>query len=86
MQHLCLLAQPINRIDITGVETFRRIRGLLRQRGGTLHLSGLKLPVENALRRAGALAPASDLALYRTDAEALAALQQIPGAQPPLAG
>lgn len=78
MRHLCLLAQPINRIDITGIETFARVRGLLRQRGGTLHVSGLKLPVENGLRRAGALQPAPDLALYRTDAEALAALQHLP--------
>ena len=74
VQHLWLLAQPINRIDVTGVETFARIRSLLRQRGGTLHLSGLKLPVETRLRRAGVLEPAPDLVLYRTDAEALAAL------------
>ncbi len=83
IRHLCLLAQPINRIDITGVETFARLRALLRQRGGTLHISGLKLPVENCLRRAGALAPGPDLALYRTDGEALAALQHLPGAQTP---
>ncbi len=76
VRHLCLLAQPINRIDITGVEAFNRIRALLRQRGGTLHLSGLKLPVENRLRRAGALAEGADLALYRTDSEALVALRK----------
>ncbi|QKV53131.1 SulP family inorganic anion transporter [Comamonas antarctica] len=78
IRHLCLLAQAINRIDITGVETFARVRGLLRQRGGTLHVSGLKLPVENCLRRAAALVPGPDLALYRTDAEAIGALQQLP--------
>lgn len=77
VRHLCLLAQPINRIDITGVETFARIRALLRQRGGTLHLSGLKLPVEDCLRRAHALDAGPDLALYRTDAEALAALREL---------
>lgn len=77
IRQLCLLAQPINRIDITGIEAFTRIRALLRQRGGTLHLSGLKLPVENRLRRAGSLDAGADLVLYRTDAEALAALQKI---------
>lgn len=82
--HLCLMAQPINRIDVTGVETFAQLLATLRSRGGTLHLSGLKLPVEQVLRQAGLLDPASGLAMYRTDAEALAALQQIgnPTARP----
>ena len=82
VRHLCLLAQPINRIDVTGVETFGNLRALLRQRGGILHLSGLKLPVDKVLRQAGLLEPGPDLAMYRTDAEALAALQQPPPAQP----
>ena len=77
--HLCLLAQPINRIDVTGVETFANLVSTLRARTGTLHLSGLKLPVEQVLRRAGVLEPGPGLAMYRTDAEALLALQQLPG-------
>lgn len=76
VRQVCLFAQPINRIDVTGVEIFLRLRGLVRERGGTLHISGLKLPVEQVLERAGALVPHADLAMYRTDAEALAALQQ----------
>ncbi|KAB2897487.1 MAG: SulP family inorganic anion transporter, partial [Burkholderiaceae bacterium] len=76
VRQVCLFALPINRIDVTGVEMFLRLRGLVRERGGTLHISGLKLPVERVLGRAGALAPHTDLAMYRTDAEALAALQQ----------
>lgn len=79
--HVCLLAQPINRIDVTGVETFANLLATLRARGGTLHLSGLKLPVEQVLRRAGLLEPGAGLAMYRTDAEALRALQQLPGMQ-----
>ena len=78
--HLCLLAQPINRIDVTGVETFATLRGLLRARGGTLHLSGLKLPVEQVLRQAGLLDADTGLALYRTDADALDALQVLASA------
>jgi len=77
--HVCLLAQPINRIDVTGVETFANLVSTLRARTGTLHLSGLKLPVEQVLRRAGVLEPGPGLAMYRTDAEALLALQQLPG-------
>ena len=76
--HLCLLAQPINRIDVTGVETFANLLTLMRLRGGTLHLSGLKLPVERVLRQAGLLEPGPGLAMYRTDAEALMALQRLP--------
>lgn len=76
VRQVCLFALPINRIDVTGVEMFLRLRGLVRERGGTLHISGLKLPVERVLGRAGALVPHADLAMYRTDAEALAALQQ----------
>jgi len=80
VRQLCLFAQPINRIDVTGVEMFARLRGLLRTRAGTLHVSGLKLPVQQTLERAGALAPGPDLALYRADVQALAALQA--GAEP----
>ena len=71
---VCLFAQPINRIDVTGVETFVRLRTLLHQHGGVLHVSGLKLPVQQTLERAGALYPGNDLVLYRADAPALAAL------------
>jgi SulP family sulfate permease len=85
VRNLVLFAQPINRIDVTGVEVFLRIRALLRDRAGTLHVSGIKLPVERALQRAGALAPLPDLALYRTDAETLAVLQAKFPPQRPLA-
>ena len=78
--HLCLLAQPINRIDVTGVETFAQLLAQMELRGGTLHLSGLKLPVEQVLRQAGLLDLRPGLAMYRTDAEALLALQQLPEA------
>ncbi len=74
VRHICLFAQPINRIDVTGVEAFVRLRDNLTTRGITLHISGIKLPVETTLRRAGALADSPLLRMYRTDAEALAAL------------
>ena len=77
VSHLCLLAQPINRIDVTGVETFAHMLALMQSRGGTLHLSGLKLPAEKVLRQAGLLQPGPFLAMYRTDAEALAAFRQL---------
>ena len=78
-RHLCLFALPINRIDVTGVETFVRLRALVQSHGGVLHVAGIKLPVQHTLERAGALAPGPHLAIYRTDAEAVAAIQQIPG-------
>ncbi|MBL8371345.1 MAG: SulP family inorganic anion transporter [Burkholderiaceae bacterium] len=77
-RHVCLFAQPINRIDATGVETFSQLRRQLADRGITLHISGIKLPVERVLREAGQW-PAGDplLRAYRTDAEALAALARL---------
>ena len=74
---LWLLAQPINRIDVTGVETFAQLLAMMQSRGGMLHLSGLKLPAEKALRQAGLLEPSQGLALYRTDAEALATIGKL---------
>ena len=76
VRQVCLFAHPINRIDATGVEVFGQLRRYLASRGVTLHLSGLKLPVENMLRRAGTLDEDPLLQLHRTDPEALAALGQ----------
>ncbi|WP_409374773.1 SulP family inorganic anion transporter [Verminephrobacter aporrectodeae] len=76
--HLCLLAQPMNRIDVTGVETFAQLLALMQSRGGSLHLSGLKLPAEQVLRQAGLLQARDGLALHRTDTDALAALRRLP--------
>ena len=77
VQHVCLFAHPINRIDVTGVETFGQLHQQLIRRGITLHISGLKLPVLNALQKAGQLQASPHLRLYRTDAEAFKALGQL---------
>jgi SulP family sulfate permease len=77
VKHVALFAQPINRIDVTGVDTFGQLHRQLASRGITLHISGIKLPVETTLRRAGELAEGPYLKLYRTDAEALQALKDL---------
>ena len=78
VRHVCLFAHPINRIDATGVEAFAQLLRHLRKRDVVLHISGIKLPVEKALHRAGLLqATDSHLRLYRTDADALQALRQL---------
>lgn len=77
VRHVCLFAQPINRVDATGVETFGQLHRQLTSRGIALHISGIKLPVENALRRAGELHDGPLLKMYRTDAEALQALRAL---------
>ena len=74
LRDVCLFAQPINRVDLTGAEVFGSIRRLLESRGVRLHISGLKLPAQQVLERAGLLAPGPLLCSYRTDADALAAL------------
>jgi SulP family sulfate permease len=75
--HVCLFALPINRIDATGVESLAKLETMLRERGISLHISGMKLPVETVLRRAGCLQAHAGLHLYRTDAEAIAQLRQL---------
>ena len=60
----------LNRVDATGVEMFTQMRKLLAERGVTLHLVGLKLPVERVLDKAGALQESPLLKMYRTDADA----------------
>jgi SulP family sulfate permease len=71
--HVCLFAHPVNRIDATGVEVFMQLRNMLQDGGITLHISGIKAPVEQVLQRAGALGEGPLLRLYRTDVDALAA-------------
>lgn len=68
-------AQPINRIDVTGVECFLRIRQSLQKQGIRLHIGGLKLPVQATLEKAGALTPSPDLQLSRTSGQALVAMR-----------
>ncbi|MFV0681424.1 SulP family inorganic anion transporter [Ottowia sp.] len=76
-RHVCLFAYPINRIDATGAEALDRLMQQWRAQQITLHISGMKLPVEKVLRAAGVLAAHSLLRLYRTDAEALQALDTL---------
>ncbi|RYX89098.1 MAG: SulP family inorganic anion transporter [Comamonadaceae bacterium] len=77
VRHVCLFAQPINRIDATGVEVFIQLCTLLKERGITLHISGIKLPVERVLKRAGALQEGPLLHTYRTDVDALVAFGRL---------
>jgi SulP family sulfate permease len=76
-RHVVLFAQPINRVDATGVEVFMQLRKMLAGRGIGLHISGIKLPVERVLQKAGALEPGPLLHMYRTDAEALMAFGRL---------
>ena len=75
LQALYLDAQPINRIDVTGVESFLRLRQSLQKRGIDLHIGGLKLPVQAILDKAGCLSPGPGLHLHRTNTQALAFLR-----------
>jgi len=85
VRHVCVFAHPINRIDVTGVETFSQLHQQLIRRGVVLHISGIKLPVLNALVKAGELQPGPNLRLYRTDAETIKVLDQLKGDAPDIA-
>jgi SulP family sulfate permease len=92
LRAVCLFAQPINRVDVTGAEVFGSIRQSLAARGITLHVSGLKLPAQTVLELAGVLAPGPLLAMHRTEAETIAALRtaaptpSAPGVEDEMAG
>ena len=77
VRHVALFAQPVNRVDATGVEMFAQLRNLLAERGIKLHLVGIKLPVERVLEKAGVLSESPFLKLYRTDAEAVQAFGEL---------
>ncbi len=83
-RHVCLFAQPINRIDATGVECVAKLETLLAARQITLHISGMKLPVESVLRSAGCLQASPGLHLYRNDGEAVQQLQQLQSQREPI--
>lgn len=72
---VCLLAQAINRIDVSGAEAFVRVRSQLFARSVALFICGLKLPAEQALRSAGGLSDHALLHVHRTEQEALEALR-----------
>lgn len=76
-RHVCLFAQPINRIDATGADVFIKLCVQLRARSIDLHISGLKLPVETTLRKAGWQGAGPSVHLYRTEAETLATLARL---------
>jgi SulP family sulfate permease len=77
VKHVCLFAHPINRMDATGVETLGQLQKQLMGRGIILHISGIKLPVLNTLKKAGELQNNAAVRFYRTDAETLKALAQL---------
>ncbi|RYY96292.1 MAG: SulP family inorganic anion transporter [Comamonadaceae bacterium] len=77
LRAVCLFAQPINRVDVTGAEVFASIRRLLESAGIVLHLSGVKLPAQTVLERAGIFDPGPHFRVHRTDGEALAALSML---------
>ena len=73
--HVCLFSQPINWIDATGTQVLVNLHTQLHAKQITLHLSGLKLPLEQAFERSGALQAGDYLKRYRSEAETIAALR-----------
>jgi SulP family sulfate permease len=53
VRHVCLFAQPINRVDAPAWRCSASCASCSRKRGITLHISGIKLPVERVLQKAG---------------------------------
>ncbi|WP_180682293.1 SulP family inorganic anion transporter [Tepidicella baoligensis] len=84
-KRVVLLAQPINRIDATGVEVFARLRNQLAAQQREWWLVGVKLPVEQVLRAAGELDDTGALRMLATEDDlraALSAVQSVVADQP----
>lgn len=76
-RHVCLVASSITGLDATGMETLQHIRDRVQQRGGTLFLSGMKLPMELRLRDSGFCNDPERVRLLPTDAETVQVLRQL---------
>jgi SulP family sulfate permease len=77
VKHVCLFAQPINWIDTTGTQVLVNMHAQLKTKGVTLHLSGLKLPLEHAFERSKVLQVGEFLKRYRSETETIAALRAL---------
>lgn len=77
VRRVALFAQPINRIDATGIEVFERIALQMTSQDRQLIMVGAKLPVERALKAAGVFERATDLLVFVRDEEALAYLREL---------
>ena len=76
IRHVVLFAQPINRIDATGIEVFERIVMQMASQGRELILVGAKLPVEHALKLAGVMARSTALRVFVHDVDVLQYLRK----------
>lgn len=74
VRHVVLFAQPINRIDATGIEVFERIASQMAAQDRELILVGAKLPVEQALEKAGVLKSSGSISTFHHDADVLSHL------------
>lgn len=77
VRHVALFAQPINRIDATGIEVFERIALQMAAQDRQLIVVGAKLPVERTLKAAGVFDRATALLVFVRDEEALAYLREM---------
>jgi SulP family sulfate permease len=74
-QHVCLFAQSVERLDVTGVDAFIKLAMQLDRKGITFNVCGLKSPVEHTLKRAKLSAFAPNIKFYRTEQQMLQGLQ-----------
>lgn len=77
VRHVVLFAQPINRIDATGIEVFERMAMQMASQGRELILVGAKLPVEQALKTAGVMARSTALRVLVHDGDVLQYLRKV---------
>ncbi|THJ35220.1 SulP family inorganic anion transporter [Lampropedia aestuarii] len=82
MHSICLVASGINNIDATGLETLYLLRAMAKKRNGCLYLSGMKLPLERRLAKAGLLDDKAHVQVCVTELETVQRLRQLTPVQP----
>jgi len=75
IRRVLLHCGPINEVDTTGVDTLRNLLADLQKQGIAFCLTSMKKQVEDRLDRAGLLLGIAPECIFRTEAEAISALQ-----------
>lgn len=73
-KHLLLVARNVNFVDVAGAEALVHEARKRASDGGSLCLYGLRQPVESVLRNSGLLAEIGEQNVFRSKADAIAAL------------
>lgn len=77
IRFVLISASSLNQVDSTGIDTLKEIWSLLESRKIKLYLSGPKLPLREALEKAGLIDVISASCIFPTDEKAIESLRKV---------